>query len=549
METKPYRLQSPEDIAKDYGGNKQKIAQAMQMGIVDPTAGVLAGMFIDRMRSAQTQEAAPPPTVAQQVMGGTPAPLNPPSPTGGVGAPSMAPPPMGAPAPAPMPDMGAMQAPMPAPQGAPMGMAEGGMVPPYMAGGGLSELPVPDGMFDEDRNGGYAGGGVVAFAGGGPTSPMEWGDYFENLAVQSIPNVRVTSRQRSVEANRKVGGAPNSYHLTGAARDFVPPPGMSLTQLGDSLRSIYGPGVDVIYNTKGHYDHVHVEPGGTKGRGGRAAAGAGVSPNGGLGGTVPSMASMGSLANEIPAAYADAEKYYNANIPERTNEGINLLTAEARKTLDPEDRKKQADKDKWMTLAEIGFNMAASNSPYLLQAAGAAAAAALPGAKAARKEREDNKKQAIRDLAAAEDITYKQSLDKANFLRDFAKDRLDIRDKDLSRNMQYVLQQMGEAGALQRAEIGKSATLGAAQIQADSYGNVADKQLQQLDRQARIQAPEIGYKLAQLDPAFQKATRSGNTAEARKILDSYILQAYNSSISPGSSSGGQSDVVDVAWPK
>ena len=55
METKPYRIQSPEAIAKDYGGNKQQIAQAMQMGIVDPTAGVLAGMFIDRMRSAQMQ--------------------------------------------------------------------------------------------------------------------------------------------------------------------------------------------------------------------------------------------------------------------------------------------------------------------------------------------------------------------------------------------------------------------------------------------------------------------------------------------------------------
>jgi hypothetical protein len=71
METKPYRLQAPEDIAKEYGGNKQRIAEAMQMGLVDPTAGVLAGMFIDRMRSAQVAEMAPQPTVAQQVMGGS----------------------------------------------------------------------------------------------------------------------------------------------------------------------------------------------------------------------------------------------------------------------------------------------------------------------------------------------------------------------------------------------------------------------------------------------------------------------------------------------
>jgi hypothetical protein len=45
------------------------------------------------------------------------------------------------------------------------------MVPPYASGGGLSDVPIPDGMFDEPSNGGfgdgYAGGGMVAFAPGG----------------------------------------------------------------------------------------------------------------------------------------------------------------------------------------------------------------------------------------------------------------------------------------------------------------------------------------------------------------------------------------------
>ena len=67
METKPYSLQAPEQIAKDYGGNKQKIAEAMQIGVLDPTAGTLAGMFIDRMRAAAQAEQAPQQTVAQQV--------------------------------------------------------------------------------------------------------------------------------------------------------------------------------------------------------------------------------------------------------------------------------------------------------------------------------------------------------------------------------------------------------------------------------------------------------------------------------------------------
>lgn len=152
MDTKPFNLQAPEDIAKEYGGNKQRIAQAMQMGLVDPTAGTLAGMFIDRMRTAQMQEQAPPPqTIAQQVFA-PPQPMMPPQ-----GAPAPNPGPM---APAPM---GGAPAPAPASAPPPLGMAAGGYVPPYMEGG-LTELPLPDTMFDENRDGGYAGGGLVAFA-------------------------------------------------------------------------------------------------------------------------------------------------------------------------------------------------------------------------------------------------------------------------------------------------------------------------------------------------------------------------------------------------
>lgn len=183
METKPYNLQSPEQIAKDYGGNKQKIAEAMQMGILDPTAGTLAAMFIDRMRNAAQAEAAPQQTVAQQV-------FTPPAPQMQPPAPQM---PMGAP-PAPAglgatPEAAAMPAPAAAPPMGVPGMAEGGMVAPYMAGGGLSSIPLPDEMFDENRNGGfndgYRGGGLVAFAEGDEVvaQPPENVDTNEIVAV------------------------------------------------------------------------------------------------------------------------------------------------------------------------------------------------------------------------------------------------------------------------------------------------------------------------------------------------------------------------------
>ena len=171
METKPYRIQSPEDIAKDYGGNKQKIAQAMQMGVVDPTAGVLAGMFIDRMRSAQVQEMAPQLSVAQQVMGGVPqAPGA--VPPGGLGMTPPAPPPM---APGMAPPMGDM--PMGAPPAPPMG------APPMgMADGGLAMLPIPETMFDEPMDGEYADGGIVAFREAGLTSTPDYSVLQQMLA-------------------------------------------------------------------------------------------------------------------------------------------------------------------------------------------------------------------------------------------------------------------------------------------------------------------------------------------------------------------------------
>ena len=300
METKPYDLQSPEQIAKDYGGNKQKIAEAMQLGILDPTAGTMAGMFIDRMRSAAQAEAAPQQTVAQQTFA-PPAPMAPPmgAPAGlGATPEASAMPPMDA-----MPPMSvAPPQDMPAPQGEIPMMAEGGMVPPYASGGGLSDMPLPDSMFDEPSNGGfsdgYAGGGLVAFAAGDMVDDAEEtdGQRFERLVTELIPGTRVTSRRRSAAENARVGGARNSFHMTDQARDFVPPKGMSLTEFGGRLKKLLGQGTDVIYNSKGHFDHVHVEPGKRQAAGRSGATPAAATPVA----TAPAAALAGLAATALP---------------------------------------------------------------------------------------------------------------------------------------------------------------------------------------------------------------------------------------------------------
>ena len=133
--TKPYNIQAPEDIAKEYGGNKQKIAKAAQMGLLDPTAAVLAGMFIDRVRSAQVQEQTPQPTVAEQTFApSAPAPAQMQSPQRALGATPQA------------PQMAAMQKQM----------------APRRGVRGMDRIPTNPNMIPS-----AAGGGLVAFAEGG----------------------------------------------------------------------------------------------------------------------------------------------------------------------------------------------------------------------------------------------------------------------------------------------------------------------------------------------------------------------------------------------
>ena len=131
-----FDLLSAEKVANKYGGDKRKIGEAAQMGLINPTVAVMAGMFIDRMRNAAIKEQQSDTTVAQDVMA-------PATQMAGLGATPQA-----------------QTAPQMAPQtNTQMAAAPSGTVP--LAKGGLSSLPVDEGMFPDE----YAGGGIVAFAG------------------------------------------------------------------------------------------------------------------------------------------------------------------------------------------------------------------------------------------------------------------------------------------------------------------------------------------------------------------------------------------------
>lgn len=150
---KPMSLTTPESIAREYGGNKKKIAEAARMGLLDPTAAVMAGMFIDKIRAAATAEQAQDTTVAQDILGG------------GLGA-LPTPPQQQTP---PMPAQAAMQAQQAQPQAAPVR-------PELMQG--VAALPA-------DNIGEYAGGGIVAFGTGGDTGEDE--DFIGRIAERGVP--------------------------------------------------------------------------------------------------------------------------------------------------------------------------------------------------------------------------------------------------------------------------------------------------------------------------------------------------------------------------
>ena len=470
---KPFSIQAPEDIAKEYAGNKQMIAQAAQMGVVDPTAAVLAGMFIDRMRSAQVMEAGQQPTVAQQVLG-APQPAAP-APAGlGATPQAAAMPPMGPPPEMGMPPQEMAPQEMPA-EDMPM-MADGGMVPPYASGGGLSDVPLPDGMFDEPSNGGfgdgYAGGGMVAFAGGGMSNLYDDVEYWESGGNQN--------------ATSKAGARGVMQLMPGTMKDpgFGVPSIAELRAKGlseeDANRQSGQKYLDAMYRKYG--DEA------------TALAAYNWGP-----GNVDKWLKKGGDPKKLPA---ETKKYIanilggkaNPKLPERDIntaqgqvEGVEDMfgslmrrfgpsekereidatrMARAEEMASPEYYEKQRRDSMWETLASIGFNMASSKAPTLLQAIGEAASAALPGAQADKKERKALKDRSLDLMVQLGAKDRKEALPLYNMAVEMKKN--DIAQKNFNTEVGIKERQLD----IQSAEVNNQL----AKILADSQGKENTKE-------------------------------------------------------------------------
>ena len=504
METKAFSMQSPEAIAKQYGGNKQKIAQAMQLGIIDPTAGTLAGMFIDRMRAAAQAEQAPQQTVAQQVFA-PPAPPQQQMPQQQQ-MPPQAPPQAG---------LGATP---PAGQAPPMGMAAGGMVA-FADGGGLPSLQVPDDMFNSSLgNSGddqqYADGGIVSFAAGSPGMLDLYDDVEQQESggnqnavspagargvMQLMPGTmkdpgfgvptmaELRARGLSEEAaNRLVG----QKYLEAMYKKY----GNKTTAL---MAYNWGPGNTDKWLASGAdpkevpsetRDYVKSVMGGN-------AAPASAPATGGT--RVPTLANYvePDLTKDLESDAVAGMAFYDKYAPQ-TRKAADMLTKEADRLSDPATVKKQERDDKWMALAEFGFKLAGSNSPYFLQAVGEAANATLPGMKADKKEREARRLDAIKMYAQAEGITNEMASKRVTAGMSYAKDKLEIKDRSIARVADLAKSAASNATQLEVVDRQVAGNLAVAKEQTEAAITSSEK----LDNAAKINLQ------AQLAKVPQQAT-------------------------------------------
>jgi hypothetical protein len=383
METKPFSMQSPEQIAKFFGGDRNKILEALQSGALrtiipppyDSTLALAAVDWSDRTRAAMQAGQAPQQTVFQKMFSPTPPPMGaPPAP--------MAPAGLGA-----TPEAAQMQAPAPVPE----------MPAPGMAMGGLTSLPVPDDMFDEPSNGSYAGGGLIAFAGGGDTGPASYGALIEQTVLNKFPGTQITGRARTKARNAEVDGVPDSFHIIDAARDVRVPPGMSKAEFINQLKGTFGADYDVL-PSKGN--SVHIEPGpalGRKVRGGKELA--------------PAAKTEGNTLYGLPTDLQGNIDLLTSMAPKESEE--QLAYREDLKNRLSEESRKQERKDAFLGtgLAKLSAALGKSTSPTFL---GGLAESLGPGASAISESLDATEKEADamqREYVALANTSRKEKMD------------------------------------------------------------------------------------------------------------------------------------------
>jgi hypothetical protein len=269
-------------------------------------------------------------------------------------------------------------------------------------------------MFDENRNGGYndgyAGGGIVAFGSGGYTLDSAWAR-IKQIEGGLGPNgeMRVSPAGAVGPAQLMPDTAPEAARLAGLPWDerrYRTDPNYN-----EALGKAYY--ASRVAARKGDYEKAaldyHTGMGnvdkGKIGPAGRDYLRKFTEDSAPERDTMTASGRLDSLQDIIGAVQGmnrksdeelAAEKRVKARLEEKASD---------------EGYEKQRKADMWQTLAEIGFNMASSKSPHVLQAIGEAAAASMPGARADKKDRKEAKDRALEGLMELGARSRKEAMD------------------------------------------------------------------------------------------------------------------------------------------
>ncbi len=518
-ETKPFQIQAPQQIATEYGGNKQKIAAAAQMGLIDPTAAVLAGMFIDRMRSAAQSEQGPQQTVAQQVFNSQ-RPAPPPGPL------TANPPP------------------------APAGVPPQGAAPPQ---GGLPSIPTSDAMAPQP---GYGGGGLVAFAAGGTsginlmdpqllaesggnqfaTSPKGAYGLMQLMpGTQSDPGFGVAPLQNgSPQENVRLG----KDYLAAMQRKFKDP---ALALMAYN----WGPG-NVQHWLATGADPAKV-PAETKAYVAKLAGGLPSSvgaPAPMSVPTPPAMPPVKSAWTGDPTNQQGVEANYDKLLGPQQTSGLDALRTQLQGV--PGQEAKQKKQDMWQALAQLGFGMASSRSPYFLQAVGDAANSTLPGIRSANDARKKAQMDALQGLAQLDQTQNAQARQRAG---DITSETTAVANRaQQAAQLQMEGQRVAAEMAMRGAE--KNATLGATYAEIASREKEDELQRRNAMQIAQLQAGKTtpaeqvynGYhtdimsRNAQL-PTLANALKDGTLDSAAERLGASRKAVYDAAVAAAKASG------------
>jgi hypothetical protein len=315
-------------------------------------------------------------------------------------------------------------------------MAMGGMVSPYMSGNGLSDLPVPDGMFDESSNGGfddgYAGGGMVAFADAGPVKARGIASLLMNPEEDELEQERL----REIAASQ------------GTGRDIAAEAALEATgDIGVSGGKPQNLGAKLMQGT-----------------------------------AFQAPAQLGGFRNDI---FGNLDRFAEA-APRKTKRAEEL-EAILEKQRSPEERKRSKKEDMWMALGQIGAKMATTPGS-LLQAASAGIGEALPGIAAAAKERRGEERALTRELLAEERTGNKEIEARAGIALDMLKSYNSLEQAFQDLNFKNTLTRLGIDADLVKAKIMAGAGVQGALISAAAsrFGTIKGLEGEQMRTDANL---------------------------------------------------------------